>query len=460
MTQQVQRFLENTVQLTGGEIICCALSGGADSVCLLRCLLELQKPLHITVTAVHVNHNLRGEESVRDQRFCERLCEQLNVSLQGFSVDVRQRAKQEKCSEELAARLCRYEVFEQVHADWIATAHTASDNLETMLHRLARGSSLHGLAAIPPKNKRFLRPLLAVTRQEIEVYLSAAGQDYVTDSTNLTDAYTRNRIRHQIVPELKRLNPAVERTAVHTLRSLRLEDDYLTMQAKAAYAVHLQGNTLTRLDELHPAIAMRCLAMLLEQCAIAYDAPLLERLYEMTLQGGRWNLTGNVYAAAKQGTLTIETIRSVPLPLAESVLLQMGENCLYEGFTVFVSLIKQESFDKFANVHGKFANCCLDYDKIKGDIFLRPRQYGARMQLCGRNFTASLKKLIQAKVPKPRRDTLHVLTDDEGVIYAEYIGIADRVRPDEHTQWLLAVDVRESNEKNSGAAAPEQNGVI
>ena len=203
------------------QTVCCALSGGADSVCLLRCLLELRPVLGITITAVHVNHHLRGAESERDRTFCQQLCAGLGVRLAVYDVNPAARAAQEHCSEELAARECRYAAFAQVQADWIATAHTASDNLETAVHRLVRGASLHGLTAIPPKNGRFLRPLLRVTRRQVEQYLESLGQTYVTDSTNLTDAYTRNRIRHQVIPALEQLNPSVERTVSYTLRSLR-----------------------------------------------------------------------------------------------------------------------------------------------------------------------------------------------------------------------------------------------
>ena len=146
-----------------GQTVCCALSGGADSVCLLQCLLELRQRLGITVTAVHVNHHLRGAESDRDAQFCRRLCAALGVYLTVLDVNAAARAAAEQCSEELAARMCRYEAFAQVRADWIATAHTASDNLETLVHRMVRGASLHGLTAIPARNCRFVRPRLRIT---------------------------------------------------------------------------------------------------------------------------------------------------------------------------------------------------------------------------------------------------------------------------------------------------------
>lgn len=135
----VHAFLTELDCLRPEDTVCCALSGGADSVCLLRCLLALSQEWKITLSAVHINHHLRGAESDRDAAFCRELCEALAVPLQILDVDAAQYARQMHCSEELAARTCRYEAFSQVQADWIATAHTASDNAETLVHRLIRG---------------------------------------------------------------------------------------------------------------------------------------------------------------------------------------------------------------------------------------------------------------------------------------------------------------------------------
>ena len=121
----------------------------------------------------------------------------------------------------------------------------------------------------------------------------------------------------------------------------------------------------------------------------------------------------------------------------------MGENQIFPGFILYASLIEAENHEKVENVHGKFANSCLDYDKIKGNIFLRLRQPGERIRLPDRAFTSSLKKVIQAKVPQGRRKTLHILADDDGIVFAEYIGAADRAVPDENTRRLLVVEIRE-----------------
>ena len=248
MKDKVLSWMREQRMTAPGDTVICAVSGGADSVCMLHVLLSLRTALGITVEAVHFNHHLRGAESDRDAAFCRELCEALAVPLQILDVDAAQYARQMHCSEELAARTCRYEAFSQVQADWIATAHTASDNAETLVHRLIRGTGLHGLCAIPPRNGRFLRPLLTVTREQVEQYLAQLHQDFVTDSTNLTDQYTRNRIRHQIMPRMKELNPSVERTVSYTIHGLRRDADFLSQQAQEAYArCHAEKNTLAGL---------------------------------------------------------------------------------------------------------------------------------------------------------------------------------------------------------------------
>ena len=220
-----------------GDCVWVALSGGADSVCLLRLLLKQKDAMQLTIRAVHVNHHLRGAESKRDAAFCRALCAQWHVPFTLLERDVQAYAEAQHCSIETAARVCRYEAFAACLSDGekLATAHTASDNLETAVHRLIRGGGLQGMSGIPPVRSFFIRPLLGFTRQDIESMLEELQQPFVTDSSNLTDDYTRNRIRHQIVPQMRQLNPSVERTSVHTLSALQMENEFVTMQAEQAY---------------------------------------------------------------------------------------------------------------------------------------------------------------------------------------------------------------------------------
>lgn len=197
-----------------------ALSGGADSVTLLWVLHELG----YQIEACHCNFQLRGAESDRDEQFCVQLCEQLAIPLHRIHFDTRLYAEVHKESIELAARNLRYRYFaqlkEDVEADGICVAHHQDDTVETVLINLIRGAGIQGLTGISAKNGDILRPLLCVDRKEILAYLEEKGQDYVTDSTNLVDDVVRNKIRLNIIPMLKEINPAASKNIAQAAHHL------------------------------------------------------------------------------------------------------------------------------------------------------------------------------------------------------------------------------------------------
>lgn len=216
-----------------GDTVICAVSGGADSVCMLHVLLSLRNTLGITVEAAHFNHQLRGEESDRDEAFVRTLCAELGVVLHVDNGDVRARAAKTHESVEEAARALRYAFFSSLPG-LIATAHTQDDNLETVLLNLTRGTGLAGLCGIPPRRERFIRPMLAVSRAEIEAYLAQNGLSHVTDSTNFLPDARRNRLRQSVIPLLKAENPSLCETAFRMCRLLEADEAQLSAQAEEA----------------------------------------------------------------------------------------------------------------------------------------------------------------------------------------------------------------------------------
>ncbi|MBQ5386985.1 MAG: tRNA lysidine(34) synthetase TilS, partial [Lachnospiraceae bacterium] len=213
---KVRNFIQTNELLEHGEQVTVGVSGGADSVCLLFVLLDLQEEYDLKVQAVYVEHGIRGEESVEDGRFVEKLCISKGVPFRQADVDAPELASLEHMSLEEAARRLRYEALIQTakHGDKggkIAVAHNADDNVETIIYQMARGTGIRGLCGMEPLSPRkdgtkIIRPLLCVERGEIEMYLADKEQDYVTDSTNADDNYARNRIRHDILPILREIN--------------------------------------------------------------------------------------------------------------------------------------------------------------------------------------------------------------------------------------------------------------
>lgn len=220
MWSKVERYIERHKLLKPNELYIVALSGGADSVALLLLL----KNAHFNVHAAHCNFHLRGEESDRDEAFCVELCKGLGVELHRAHFDTREYAELHKVSIEMAARELRYKWFEQLRQDigaaGICVAHHRDDSVETVLLNLVRGTGLRGLTGIHPRNGNILRPLLCVSRAEIEAFLAEKGQEYVTDSTNLEANVQRNIVRLEVLPLLRNLNPAVAENIQRTAENL------------------------------------------------------------------------------------------------------------------------------------------------------------------------------------------------------------------------------------------------
>ncbi len=211
---ELKDFIKKENLLCDGDRVLLGVSGGADSVCLLFSFLDLKKEYDITPYVLYVEHGVRGEDSVKDGRFVEDLCRRLSVDHTMVSVDAPSYAEKNHMSLEEAARMLRYDAFYETAlkkgCNKIATAHNANDNAETILFRMIRGTGLKGLSGIPPKRRmedmEVIRPLLCVTRQEIEEDLKSRGESYVTDATNEADDYSRNRLRHRVLPVLEEIN--------------------------------------------------------------------------------------------------------------------------------------------------------------------------------------------------------------------------------------------------------------
>ena len=220
MWSKVERYIEKHKLLNSNDLYIIALSGGADSVALLLLL----RNAHFNVHAAHCNFRLRGDESDRDEAFCVELCQRLGVELHRAHFDTREYAELHKVSIEMAARELRYKWFEQLRQDigaaGICVAHHRDDSVETVLLNLVRGTGLRGLTGIQPRNGNILRPLLCVSRAEIEAFLAEKGQKYVTDSTNLEADVQRNIVRLEVLPLLRKLNPAVAENIQRTAENL------------------------------------------------------------------------------------------------------------------------------------------------------------------------------------------------------------------------------------------------
>lgn len=423
MTDKILSWMRGQCMTQPGDTVICAVSGGADSVCMLHVLLSLRNTLGITVEAAHFNHQLRGEESDRDEAFVRTLCAELGVVLHVDNGDVRARAAKTHESVEEAARALRYAFFSSLPGR-IATAHTQDDNLETVLLNLTRGTGLAGLCGIPPKRGPFIRPMLAVSRAEIEAYLAQNGLSHVTDSTNFLPDARRNRLRQSVIPLLKAENPSLCETAFRMCRLLEADEAQLSAQAEAALrqARLSDGIRCSALTAYPAAVRTRAVKLLLGEI----HAPKLserhisavDRLLFSECPSARASLPGGFLAQREYDRLLL----TAGSPAAfEPVTLLAGESAVLQPLGLRVCCEWQENFSEIQNTLSTFAVKC-DTIGSTTQILFRPRRAHDEMRVSGGRKT--LKKLmIDRKIPLDRRRLLPVAADEHGILGVYGIGV-------------------------------------
>lgn len=410
--------------IPAGEKVLVALSGGADSMCLLDLLRRAGYP----VLAAHFNHGLRGEEAMRDEKHVSDYCRANGIELVAGRGDVCAYAAEHGMSIEEAARELRYSFLEETAESagcvWIATAHNASDNAETLLLNLARGSGARGLGGIPPLRGKLVRPLLGVTREEIFAYLTERGIPWVEDSSNASDEYSRNRIRHQVLPVLEELNPEFLAAAGRTAQLLREDEDCLSSLADDFFHEHDDGESipLDALAALHPAIASRVVRAL---CPRSLSMQQVRAVLALSSETERISLDlPGLRVRAEQGRLyytpeEICVIAERPLPIPGSLTVPEAGLALQAELVTYTG-----------EIHDLFNIFYLKYEKLQGSVLITGRRDGDRMRPVGRGCTKSLKALfLEKKMPRAARDATLVLRDDGGVLAAVGLAMDERTLP-------------------------------
>ncbi|MGL4520916.1 MAG: tRNA lysidine(34) synthetase TilS [Phocaeicola sp.] len=356
--QRVEKYIAQQGILPSKKCVLVALSGGADSVALLRVLLRLG----YHCVAAHCNFELRGEESDGDERFVRHLCEQQQVPLEVIRFDTQHYAATHKLSIEMAARELRYNWFEQLRtklgADVVAVAHHRDDSVETFLLNLIRGTGIHGLKGILPKNGTIVRPLLGESRAEVVAYLARLNQPYVTDSTNLQDEYTRNKIRLNLLPLLAQLNPSIADTLAQTTQRLgEVDRIYVAaMEVAKERVMDEEGICIERLlQEVSPVtLLFECLNPL------GFNSAQVETVFR--------SLTGE--AGARFASSTWEVVRDRTHLLLQSI----DERAKREQLPV-LRMELQELTPDFVIPRDKMI-ACLDADKVVLPLTLRRWEQG------------------------------------------------------------------------------------
>lgn len=447
MISKVCYALERWKMTENVDCIAVALSGGADSVSLLHVLDSLSDKYGYSMRAIHVHHGIRGEDADADEQFCRDLCEKMNIPIDVFHFNVPEIAAEQGKGLEECGRDCRYKCFEEIHSIHncaIATAHTLSDSAETVLMNIARGCGIAGVRGIPPVRDYIIRPLICAAREDIEKYCSDNNLQYVTDQTNFDVVYNRNRIRHEIIPQMKILNPEFMQSIVRLNESASNDEDYLSSQAEMILKNAEIGKNkwqVKQLDTLHPALKNRVIiTMITEICGKVPDfthVSLTEKL--LSEKSGAVSLSNGKNISVKNGVIgefvQQKTINRWEFKAEECVSLPCGKKARIEVLTYddFVSRVKKDQ-SLFKN-----AIAC---DIIKNNALIRNRREGDFFSQAGRGAGKKIKKLFnESKVPIEKREELVILEMAGQIVWVEGFGAAEGMNPSEKDQFISLITV-------------------
>ena len=452
-------YISQHQMLQKGDTVIVALSGGADSMALFHFLFSAQNALGLRLRAAHVNHGLRGDAADADAAFVRAQC-----AARGVPLDETRLSPPESAGEEWGRRE-RYAFFARLARERgakVATAHTCSDNAETVLFNLARGSAARGAAGIPPVRGLYVRPLLWAQREDILAYLARCGVPYVTDATNDTDAYARNRIRHGALPALESAHPGAVRSIARFAAEMSAVADYLDEQAEALLErarvpreAYLPGNLpdayrARMLAEAPVAVRRTALARLIAAAAPQQKTCLVPAVDALLANGdGAVQLCEGAYVSVRQGLLTVGPKQTEPDSDAE---------CWHQPFVpgIFAAPggllleIRLVNYEKMVNSEKDVRNLLkfyADYGKIQDNPCFRTRRSGDTFRPAGRGVTKTLKKLLsEHKVPPAARAALPVLAAGGTVLWAAGFGFAEGLAPDEFTKTAVTVTARQMEE--------------
>ncbi len=409
-----------------GEVVAVALSGGKDSICLLNLLLDLKKQLNITVKAIHVDHSIRGKESVKDANFVKNYCEKLGVLLKTYTVDAPAFCKQNKLSLEQGARELRYKIFNELlsdgYCDKIATAHHKNDSYESLLFNLFRGTGLKGVSGIPKQNGKIIRPLLNATREQIEKYVKNNNLPFVQDNTNFSSDYSRNYIRNQIVPIVLEKFPSAVEAGARFSQIVKEEDDFLDGLATEIIKKRNEKYYISLSND--KVLVKRAVIIALNQLGVTKDYQSINLEQVLSLA----NIQSGSKITLPKSVCAIKEYDNVVLYKDEEIKNQT-ETPFFVGCFDFLG----RNLEILPDGNGlKF-----DGDKIPDGAVIRTRREGDVFKKFGGG-TKKLKEfLIDKKIPLSKRDLLPVIAKDNVVYLIFGVEISDDIKVTDDTKTIL-----------------------
>lgn len=435
MTDLFKQTVKKYNLIEKGDRILIGLSGGADSVCLALLLSELKEEYNLTLSAVHINHGLRGEEADRDMNFCIDFCKKNNLPLKVYKEDIESGAKLAKKGIEEYAREKRYEIFKIEAKDGkIATAHNLDDVAETLIFNITRGASLKGISSIPAKRGNIIRPLIETPRENIEKYLEEENQSFVVDSSNNENDYSRNKIRHLVIPVLKEINPAFLQSVLRIKNSSEEYSEYFYENSQKLYKENISVENL--LEKPKAEIYEYIKYFVFENSGLKLDGVHLDSCFSVLKNGGKTSLPeGKSFVVENNKIFVKSDFKNTAEEF--SFVAQGTVKTPYNEYSF--EKVDAEYFKNNKNVYNLFLNNIIDCDKICDSLILRNRKPGDTVKLKNRPKKQIKTLYNEKKISVENRCKLAVLQQGDKIVWAENIGVCVEFLPDKNSKRLLII---------------------
>jgi len=449
---KVDETIRGNKLLSPGNAVLLGLSGGPDSTCLLLVLHALREAYSLDIHAVYVNHNLRPDETPAETAFCRTLCDGLGIAFMQRSVDVVAYRTARRMNLQEAARELRYQAFQdaalEVRADRIALAHTADDQAETFIMRMARGAGPAGLSGIPVRRGNIVRPLIEVPRSGIECFLKERGIVPAMDSSNLKEEYFRSRVRMSVIPLLKRSNPNFVHSLVTTMKILQEEERYFAVLVTKALMKLISRKTgrrielfLAPMESMDTVILRRVLRRAIQETeglrgfGFGHIEGII-RLIREGRAGDRLMLPRGVRVIREYALLVITS--EEPTRIAEYPLAVPGEAVIVgAGVVITASLVPRPE-----QLGDGRSTIVLDADRVRLPLVVRPRRPGDSFRPLGFGRTRKVQDLfVDLKVPRDERDSIPLVTSGDDIIWVAGYRADERFKVTEHTKKFLRLGI-------------------
>jgi len=447
LIEKVKKFIDKNGLVENGDTILVALSGGPDSVAMLLILNQLRKKYDLKISAAHLNHSLRGKDSDEDEKFVKRLCKTLQIELHTSKVNVKFYSKAKKIGIEEASRELRYEflnrISKETKASKIATAHTADDNIETVLLNIVRGTGLKGIAGIPLRRNKIIRPILCLSKEEILKYLDEVDAKFRIDNTNKENIFRRNIIRNKVVSVLKEINPNLPETLLRFSHLIRQYEKYFDSHTKQMQGFITESGDSIVLDiskriDYFETIMMHLLVQRIEQkFDIQPTFSELERVMLLKTQskGTTIEMSGGLKAVREERSIVIKKSNG---PSFDGKTLHIGKRLSGTYFSFDTKLSEEKHLlnqDRFSEV--------IDFSKVKHGLFLRKWKMGDKIQPLGMKGMKKVSDLLtNSKILHSVRKNILVLCDGSEIIWVCGVRLSDKYKISKSTRKFLHTKIR------------------